>query len=1791
MRKFTYDIFDTIAPPTLILSTKYHKHIGNLVNVQNIANEFNMASHQEISFDVYKEVDGVKCELWDQIVDFKYLYVPEHNEYYELQVDIDETNMTVKHCVGVSASECELSQKYLRDFHVNDETDILRDDYVVTVFYNPHNPEGSLLDRVLHDKGQSWTIEHVDSSIAGIQRTFTADGSTIYDFLMNDVAKEIGCLFLFNSVNRTISAYDLKSKCNNVECGFRGEFVDYCPKCGTTNFTKGYGTYQNVFVASENFANQITVDGDADNVKNCFKIAGGDDLITATVANLNPNRSNYIYRFSDDMLSDMPSELVAKLDTYNQLYNELLPTYQGYTDDYYEAVDQELYYHTKMMPDTPMPTDTTAALELSKLMNQTYTVAVQNLVSVSKASADLAVQGYAKALIDPRYTVEVFDSTLSDISGITRTWKGKFKVTSLGKVDDQGNPDEAKSNTYKTITVNGNYEEFLQQKIQKSLDRKDAAFTTIFNIELDSDFKRELKEYSLDRLTSFANTYQSVLEILIQQGVADVRATDDLYRIELYNSVYLPYYNRKGFIEDEMVIRQAEVDAAKADIDEANKQRRIIQNQLDLKKYLGDELYEIFTLYLREDTYTNSNYISDGLDNGEVIQKAQELFTVAESELYKASELQYSLSGTLANFLNTEEFKDVKGKFEIGDWILCKADDRLYRLRLINLGYSYDSPADMQVTFSNATRINNSVSDMMDLLNKAESVATSYDYTAHQAEQGKKAQDTMSEFLKLGLDSSLYNIMSGANQEVVIDEHGITAKEFVDTLDDYSPEQLKITNNILAFTDDNWKTASLGLGKHLYRHYDESTNTWITEEGYGLSAKFVNAGYINGSVMSGGHIYSENYDSVNNIGTHIDLLNGTFNFAGQGFVYNGEDLTLGGFTVATDSIMTNNISIYADGRIISDYLVGKVDETEGADYHGEIFNTYDTGSYPWAKHQKIDMDNFTEFLEGNIDVKPTSAEENNIVWIDDGNNAYCTFYYNTARDITNWNYLSYLINVGNIQSGATLRIALLDTPPTRYDQLVFYDLVIDEGNKEYKGGISLSNKTGYKYIVISATGGLNATIKKLQLANFIGQINKATGVATHAEGCGTTASNEAAHSEGYGTGAHGRYSHAEGQNTMATSTAAHSEGINTGAYGDYSHAEGSNTLSTSLGSHAEGDSTRAVANYSHAEGSGAVASGFVAHAEGNGTQANGEGSHAEGVLTYSNGRGSHAEGVSTKAQNGDGVHVEGAYCVVNFSSSQGSGAHAEGNSTQCLAGTGAHTEGSQTKAYCEAGHAEGFGCEVGTSEQSSNAATAAHAEGAQTKAIAYASHAEGASSRANGHGSHAEGGTTFSNGMFSHTEGYNTLTGNDAWYSHAEGEYTRVNGVASHSEGGYYYDTQTYNYYYTTANGYGSHAEGEATVSSGRASHAEGGCFKSGDYVTTTTASGNYSHAEGQGTTASGIASHSEGYGGVANSNYAHKEGYFSNAVAEAAHAEGRSTATGAYSHSEGMYTTTVGMYSHAEGYSNVAVGVQSHVEGTGNTANGRSQHVIGEYCITDSLIPNSNKGNYIMIVGNGSDTDHRSNAYTLDWDGNGTYAGTVTVGANPTQPMHLATKQYVDGLLGNDFTGATASSDGTHGLVPAPLIADKDKYLKGDGTWATVEVGSSVSVNPIVTTGTKIAEVTIDGNTESLYAPVSGSSVIPNPPESPTDTLNSVSIEGTVYGILSGALYGTTAPTSDMGVNGAIYVQYDATENEIKYVYCKINGTWMLFPFAYDNDTFVDDTGDKIETDDGDTLIFIDGE
>lgn len=65
-----------------------------------------------------------------------------------------------------------------------------------------------MLHRVLN-VAPNWSVGHVDQSIANKQRTFDIDDSDVYSFLINDVSEAFNCLFIFDTVNMTVNAYDL----------------------------------------------------------------------------------------------------------------------------------------------------------------------------------------------------------------------------------------------------------------------------------------------------------------------------------------------------------------------------------------------------------------------------------------------------------------------------------------------------------------------------------------------------------------------------------------------------------------------------------------------------------------------------------------------------------------------------------------------------------------------------------------------------------------------------------------------------------------------------------------------------------------------------------------------------------------------------------------------------------------------------------------------------------------------------------------------------------------------------------------------------------------------------------------------------------------------------------------------------------------------------------------------------------------------------------------------------------------------------------------------------------------------------------------------------------------------------------------------------------------------------------------------------------------------------------------------------------------------------------------------
>ena len=919
--KIKFDVTHNPEVPTFILAKRNGDKIGK-IEAESIEVSGFLNDASEVTFNVYKYIDGEKDPLWDQIVNFKLIYCVEWNKWFECVVEVDEDVKTVKTVFCTQLGQAELSQIMLYNIEINTEDDIARDDYTIptVLFRDVENAESSkkkeyrsssLMHRIL-EKAPHYSVIHVDKTIMNMQRTFTFDDTSIYD-ACQEIAEELNCLFVFNSdsdengnIQRTISIYDLESNCQT--CGYRGEFIDVCPDCGESNYKQiddGYGNDTTIFVTSDEIADSIRLTTDTDSIKNCFKLEAGDDLMTATIKNCNPNGSDTIWYLSEDMMDDMSDELIVKINEYNneyekyqtndiQLNEELLRDYNALVDKYnnlmkldddnkfekiespidgfpalidayYNTFDLHLYLQSGLMPtvNTARPSieDEIAELtteNLSPVAVNVGSASSNPLKAASVSTVDNLVLAMAKTLVDSRYKVKIADgSTLSAYvdGGSERTWKGKITLTAYS--------DEEVTATTSLIEVkvNDDYETFIRRKIDKALssgDVEDMSISSLFKKNLITDlkdgeteedsFEYALKEYSLNRLISFHDACQSCIDIMIEMGVADGETWGNVEYADLYGDLYTPYYNKLSAIQEEMNIRDAEIIIISGAYDEdgdiiaeglqsiIEDKKSEIQNALDFEAFLGEKLWLEFCSFRREDKYSNDSYISDGLNNAELIAKASEFIETANKEIYKSAELQCSISAELKNLLVIDKFKPLVEHFKVGNWLRVMVDDRLYKLRLISYTIDYDNLDGISVEFSDTTKVNSTVKSVQEVLSQASSMATSYGSVQRQASQGEESKSVINNWFDTGLDATNVKIVGGADgQSQTWDNHGMLFREYDESTGEYLPEQLKIINSTMAITDDNWKTTKTAVGKYYYTDIE----TGELKMAYGVNAETI----------------------------------------------------------------------------------------------------------------------------------------------------------------------------------------------------------------------------------------------------------------------------------------------------------------------------------------------------------------------------------------------------------------------------------------------------------------------------------------------------------------------------------------------------------------------------------------------------------------------------------------------------------------------------------------------------------------------------------------------------------------------------------------------------------------------------------------------------------------------------------------------------------------------------------------------------------------------------------------
>lgn len=513
------DFLNNLEKPIIYIAKKDKTFLGAVSIYDDLSLTFNLNAYQTASFKIYRDINGKKYEHYDDFQEDRLIMV-QGIGWYKIHAETNIENTGISKSITANSLECTLCNKRLIDFECN-TGEILYDDYVKTIFYDPTNPKGSLLHRVLN-VAPSWSVGHVDATLANKQRSFDEDDIDIYSFLTGDVSEAFNCLFVFDTFNMTINAYDLDD----------------------------YGEDTNIYISMDNLAQSMIESIDENSIITCYRINGGDGIY---INEVNPNSTNKIYNF-EYYLPEMEESIQNKVKLYNEKYQSLKPQYEEIMKHLGDQIGVIQELETRL-PDSLDSKDWTkygldfldskvksfknidevyCAQGMNKPNSFNYNLYQQNLEDLNNVTAE-----YNKRKSEVDSATDVYNSIIAERNAVQSQldmdkWftKDEWKTLDSYVVEETYSNDNYITTDNTTDTERFDIERQLYDVAWEDLSKKcrpQYQYTsTLSNVLTIPQFKGFLKYFQLGNFIRMATDYDTVIKLRLISFTVDYNDTSKI---------------------------------------------------------------------------------------------------------------------------------------------------------------------------------------------------------------------------------------------------------------------------------------------------------------------------------------------------------------------------------------------------------------------------------------------------------------------------------------------------------------------------------------------------------------------------------------------------------------------------------------------------------------------------------------------------------------------------------------------------------------------------------------------------------------------------------------------------------------------------------------------------------------------------------------------------------------------------------------------------------------------------------------------------------------------------------------------------------------------------------------------------------------------------------------------------------------------------------------------------------------------------------------------------------------
>jgi hypothetical protein len=517
----------------------------------------------------------------------------------------------------------------------------------------------TLLQTVL-DLKPAWTIGTIDASLLPLYRTFSSNNNTAYNFLVNDMEKAYGCIFVFDTIARTVSA--------------------------KTNVLSGANT--NILLSFDNLVKSTQFKEITSEICTALYCYGGAGL---DIHYVNPTGNNVIYNFSYFKTSQWMSQALinvlttweAKVAANQANYTAKLTLLENYNIQLVAMKSDftDLNNQLKSMLDikearTQQQLDTTeidAQIAAQKILLATKQIDIENMQGLSDTVQIILRRIVHSLFFTSRVSYHNFEEDVANmqltIGNIITSWTNIYNSTSTFP---NFNPATLTALT-PTIT---NLLEVIRIDINTLFNFIAAGFSSYPPVAADIT---TLTNYINDLISEVGSLYAAFMSII-------------------------PTTTITASLEDILTKLYAYLDI------------------ISYPSNMTDAQHLELTSYIYDNTYTNNNIITtDIMTPAEIQSQSQILYNQAVTVLAKTSQPRYEFTGDFANFVSLTDYAAFTSALDLGKVINIKKDDTQATIEaaLLELSITYDDPSSFAMTFGNSLRLDNSSFIYSDILGTA----------------------------------------------------------------------------------------------------------------------------------------------------------------------------------------------------------------------------------------------------------------------------------------------------------------------------------------------------------------------------------------------------------------------------------------------------------------------------------------------------------------------------------------------------------------------------------------------------------------------------------------------------------------------------------------------------------------------------------------------------------------------------------------------------------------------------------------------------------------------------------------------------------------------------------------------------------------------------------------------------------------------------------------------------------------------------------------------------------------